>query len=415
MPVGILPVAQGGASEPPNSGLMTDSAHPPLLLFRGAHVFAPEPLGILDVLTAGPRIVAMSPEITLPGGVDVKVLDVRGMRLVPGLIDGHVHITGGGGEGGPATRTPELKMSWLVEAGITTVVGCLGTDGFTRNLESVLMKVKSLRAEGVSAWMMTGAYQVPTPTLLGDVGRDITLIDEIIGVGEVAIADHRSSCPSVGELARLAEHARVGGMLGAKAGIVNFHMGDQVDPFRILREIVAATMLKPRQFWPTHCNRNPWIFEDAKTWGKDGLVDLTASSWPYYKDEEIKPSRAVAELVAAGVPLGHITMTSDACGSLPQFDESGRLVKLDTARPLALLTELVDLVRFEEMPLEQALQPVTTNLADILKLPRKGRVKVGHDADLLVLDGDFQPCHVAARGVLCMRDGSIIKKGTFEE
>lgn len=393
---------------------MTASLPAPLLLFRGAEVFAPEPLGVLDVLTAGPRIVGMAPALDPPAGLEVEVLDVRGMSLVPGLLDGHVHITGGGGEGGPATRTPELQMSWLLEAGITSVVGCLGTDGFTRNLESVLMKVKSLRAEGVSAWMLTGAYQVPTPTLLGDVGRDLALLEEVIGVGEVAIADHRSSCPTVAELARLAEHARVGGMLGGKAGIVNLHMGDQEDPFRLVREVLAATMLKPRQFWPTHCNRNPWIFEDAKTWGKEGLVDLTTSSWPYYQDEEIKPSRAVRELVAAGVPLEHITLTSDACGSLPAFDERGRLVKLDTARPAAQLTELVDLVRQEGMGLERALLPVTANVADILKLPRKGRLRVGHDADLLVLDGDLRPRHVAALGVLCMRDGILIRKGTFD-
>ena len=386
-----------------------------MLLLRGAEVFSPEPLGVRDILVAGPRIVGVAAEITPPTGVEIEILDVHGMRVIPGLIDGHVHITGGGGEGGPATRTPELRMSWLIEAGVTTVVGCLGTDGFTRSVESVLMKVKSLRAEGVSAYMMTGAYQVPTPTLLGDVGRDLAMIDEVIGVGEIAVADHRSSCPTMEELRRLAEHARVGGMLGGKAGIVNLHMGDETDPFRLVRAVLEHSMLKARQFWPTHCNRNPYIFEDAHTWGREGLVDITASSYPYYPDEEIKPSRAVRELVSSGVPLDHVTMTSDACGSLPEFDAQGRLVKLHTARPMALLTEMLDMARNEAMPFYEGLSVVTSNVADILGLSRKGRLCTGHDADLVVMDTTGTLVHVIAMGAMCMRDGRIVKKGTFED
>ncbi|NDD27587.1 MAG: beta-aspartyl-peptidase, partial [Proteobacteria bacterium] len=184
---------------------------------------------------------------------------------------------------------------------------------------------------------------------------------------------------------------------------------------RLLREVVATTMFKPTQLWPTHCNRNAHIFEETKTWAKDGPVDITASSWAYYQDEEIKPSTAVKGLLDAGVPLAHITMTSDACGSLPQFDAQGRLVKIDTARPMALLQELGDLVRLEGLPLDQALRTVTANVADVLKLPRKGRITVGHDADLLVLDADLRPRHVIAGGVMCMRDSIVVKKGTFED
>ena len=192
----------------------------------------------------------------------------------------------------------------MLDGGITTIVGCLGTDGFTRSLEAVLMKVKSLKAEGVSAYMYTGSYQVPTPTLLGDVGRDIALIEEVIGVGEIALSDHRSSCPTTDELIRLVEHARVGGMLGGKAGIANIHMGDAKNPFQPIYDAVAKSELKLTQFFPTHCNRNPYIFEDAKSYGKKGYVDLTASSYPYDPENEIKPSKAIVELVNAGVPAG---------------------------------------------------------------------------------------------------------------
>lgn len=45
----------------------------------------------------------------------------------------HVHITGGGGEAGPASRCPEAQLSKLISAGITTVVGVTGTDSVTRS------------------------------------------------------------------------------------------------------------------------------------------------------------------------------------------------------------------------------------------------------------------------------------------
>ncbi len=385
-----------------------------MILLKECEVFSPEPLGRKDVLLAGTRVAAVADEITEPRGVELEIIPCHGLRLVPGLVDGHVHIAGAGGEGGPATRTPEMHLGQMLDGGITTVVGCLGTDGLTRNVESVLMKAKGLRSEGVSAWILTGSYQVPTPTLLGDVGRDIALVEEVIGVGEVAIADHRSSGPTVDELIRLAEHARVGGMLAGKAGIVNLHMGDARDPFRLLHQVVERSELSYTQFLPTHCNRNDYIFRDAQEYGKRSWVDLTASAYPYFPDYEIKPSRAIAELLRAGVPLEHITLSSDGCGSLPDFDERGNLVRLATGQPRSIMTELFDTVRQEGLPLERALKLVTSNVADVYKLRRKGRVAAGMDADVVLLDADDQIRHVVARGSLMVRDGAKLRKGTFE-
>jgi beta-aspartyl-dipeptidase (metallo-type) len=118
--------------------------------------------------------------------------------------------------------------------------------------------------------------------------------------------------------------------------------------------------------------------------------------------------------VAAGVPLEHITMTSDGCGSLPDFDEDGNLVKLETGQPSSVLREILATMREEGMPLEQALRVATANVADILKLPRKGRIAVGYDADLVVLDGDDQIRHLVANGTLMVHDGDMLVKGTFE-
>jgi beta-aspartyl-dipeptidase (metallo-type) len=385
-----------------------------MILIKGADLYSPDYLGKKDILVGGKEILAIEDKINPPQGIHIEIIEADGLKLIPGLIDAHVHIAGAGGEGGPATRTPELQLSQLLEAGVTTVIGCLGTDGFARDLTSVLMKVKGLREEGVSAWMYTGSYQVPTPTILGDVGKDIAMIDEVIGIGEIALSDHRSSTPTTDELIKLVEHARVGGMLGGKAGIANIHMGDAQNPFKPIYDAVEKSELNFKQFFPTHCNRNDYIFEDAKKYGKLSYIDITTSSYPYFPEYEIKPSKAVTELIKAGVPLEHITFTSDACGSLPDFDENGNLIKLEMGLPKANFTELIDLIQEEKLPMGKALKVVTSNVADILKLRKKGRVKVGNDADLVLLDSNNNIFHMLAMGSLMIKDGKMIKKGSYE-
>lgn len=385
-----------------------------MILFKNCEVYSPDYLGKKDVLIVNDKIVAIENNIDAPIGLNVEIIDAYGLKLIPGLIDSHVHIAGAGGEGGPGTRTPELQLSQLLEGGITTVIGCLGTDGMTRNVESVVMKAKALKQEGVSCWCYTGSYQVPTPTITGDVGRDIALIEEIIGVGEIAISDHRTSFPTTEELIRLTEHARVGGMLGGKAGIVNIHLGDAYNPFQPLYDAIAKSMLKLTQFLPTHCNRNDYTLIDAIEYAKKGgYVDITTSSYPYFPEYEVKPSKCISQLLNAGVKLESITFTSDACGSLPGFDENGNLVKLEMGLPSANIREVMDAVNQEGIPLEKAIKVVTSNPADILKLKNKGRIEVGKDADLLFLLGD-KIFHLVALGKLVVKEGTLLRKGSYE-
>ena len=99
-----------------------------------------------------------------------------------------------------------------------------------------------------------------------------------------------------------------------------------------------------------------------------------------------------------GFPLGHITFTSDRNGSLPNFDKQGRLVSIDMGLPKSIFTQLVDTVVLEKFPFEKALKVVSSNVAGILKLKNKGRLKAGKDADLVILDKDFRISEVIARG-----------------
>ena len=287
-----------------------------MLLLRNADVLAPKPLGRKDILMAGGKILGLADRIEPPRGVPCDEQDATGMTATPGFLDVHVHIAGAGGDGGPATRTAEISPGELVEAGTTTCVGCLGTDGFTRTVGSVVMKAKSLRAQGLSAYCFTGSYQVPPPTLTGSVETDLCYLDEVIGVGETAVSDHRSSSPTVPELRKLSKSVHVGAMLGGKRGVIHVHMGDAPDPFRPLYDAAEGSELPLSKFYPTHVNRNPHILEDAKVFGKLAPVDVTVGAGPeaHGGGREHRAWDAVVALLEAGVPRENVTMSSDAGG-----------------------------------------------------------------------------------------------------
>ncbi|MFQ2099791.1 beta-aspartyl-peptidase [Aeromonas sanarellii] len=358
-----------------------------LTLIEGAEVFSPAPLGQQDLLVADGRIAWMGKELTVPADWPLVRVDGRGRYLVPGLVDPLAHITGGGGEGGFAFRTRELAADEALAAGVTTLVAALGTDSLTRTPAQVLGKVREFRAAGVSAYMYTGSYHLPVKTLTGSVESDIMLIPEVLGVGELAISDHRSSAPTHDELARLASEARVAGLLSGKSGVSFFHLGDGRGALAPLRALRDATDIPLRQLYPTHCNRNPWLFAEAIDWGRaGGWVDLTASSFPDLLDDgEQLAADALVGLLAAGVPWERISFSSDANASLPRFDGEGRLIELRSGQIGSLWQQCIRACALG-VPLASALAVVTANPARALGLAGKGSLGVGQDADLLLID-----------------------------
>lgn len=388
-----------------------------MLLIKGATVYAPDCLGTKDVLQAGGKICAIRDSIEFGSDLPVEVLDGSGKLLLPGFIDSHVHILGGGGEGGYSTRTPELKLSDMVRAGITTVVGCLGTDGISRRMENLIAKAKQLKSEGVSCYLYTGSYDIPVRTFLSDIRSDMMFIEEIIGVGEIAISDHRSSQPTFEEFARIVADVRVGGMLSGKGGVVNIHLGDDKQMLAYPERLLKETTIPAYHMVPTHINRNPYLFQNGIEYAKNGgYVDSTTGSYFAFADEgELKSSDALKQMLDAGVPIENITFSSDGQGSLPVFNEAGENIALEISRIDTLYQEVRDCVQQEHIPLETALKTITSNVADHLKLSRKGRVQEGCDADLVLVDADSLEIQtVIALGRVMMQDGALLVKGNFE-
>lgn len=384
-----------------------------LELLRNAHVFAPDDRGLCDLLIGAGRVLAVEAAGTGLDASSADVIDLGGRCVVPGFIDGHAHITGGGGESGFASRVPPVPLSRFTANGVTSVVGVLGTDDTTRDTRALVATAYGLREEGMGAWCHTGGYHVPPVTLTGSVRDDIVFIDPVIGVGELAIADHRSSQPTADELMRVASDAHVAGLITGKAGILHLHLGDGDRGLEQVRSILAESELPPRVFNPTHINRRKALFEEAIDLARGGSsVDITA--FPVAEDEDGWPAEvALVRYLDAGAPADKITISSDGGGCLPVFDAQGEMLSMDIGSPASLAQTFKALLD-SGMPVETALPAFTSNVADLLRLNGRGRLVEGGAADLLVLDETHTITDVMASGAWHLRDGEIVVRGQFE-
>ena len=385
------------------------------MLFRlvNARLYTPRPVGVRDLLVAGERILYIGEPGSTSWATGADSIDLEGRTVIPGLIDGHAHLTGGGGESGYSSRVPPVPLSRFTRAGVTSVVGVLGTDDVTRDTESLVAAAYGLREEGIGAWCHCGGYHLPPVTITGSVRRDIVFVDPVIGVGEVAISDHRSSQPTLDEILRIAGDAHVAGMMTGKAGILHLHLGDGTRGLELVREALATSEIPARVFNPTHVNRQPALFDEALALAKQGsTIDITA--YPVLDgDPSIPAARALSDYLESGAPAERVTISSDGGGCLPEFDADGVLQRMDIGDPGILTDTLAELVR-SGMTLERVLPAFTSNAADLLRLHDRGRLAEGMVADLVVLDDSGSASDVMARGTWHVRDGKAVVRGTFE-
>ena len=379
------------------------------LLIKNARVFAPNDLGRQNVLMVGEQIAAIGPDLTcdLP---DLETIDASGRILTPGFFDQHIHVTGGGGEGGPATRTPELVLSELIRSGTTSVVGVSGTDFTTRSIPNLLAKVRALKTEGVSAWMYTSNYRYPATTLTDSVANDLFFVPEVLGV-KIALGDHRSSFPTTQQVLALLADIRVGGMIAGKTGFLHIHLGNIPGAFAMFDEIIARGF-PVRHIRPTHCGRIRHVFDAAVEFAlKGGHSDITTGASCCFDNASL----AVLAALEAGVDPKLITLSTDGHGSVPRFNEKGEMAGLGVGGVEGNLLAFKRLVGDYGMAIEKALPFVTSNVASALGLADQGVVAKGACGNACLFTEDFRLTDVVARGRVMMREGEVVVKGTFEE
>ncbi|MEN6462908.1 MAG: beta-aspartyl-peptidase [Syntrophomonas sp.] len=373
-------------------------------LLKSGHCFMPEDIGTKDILVAYDKICVIEDEISAQNLWNVEVIDCRDCLVCPGIVDQHVHITGGGGEEGPISRIPEIMFSEVVQAGVTTVVGVLGFDSISRSIAGLLAKARGLEAEGITTYIYTGSYGSPTETLTGRVLSDIVLLDKVIGVGEVAISDYRSFHPSLEDLRLLASESKAGGMLGGKAGVLHLHIGDGKEGLDSLFRLINESDFPVNMFVPTHINRNPKLFEQGiELLQRGGNIDLTAGETVGYSVAE-----SLASLIKKGMNTETVTVSSDGNGSSPDTGISsiGQILK-----------DLRVCIQEKQLNFSTVIKTVTQNPAKVLKLyPQKGSLFPGSDADILVLkENDLSIFRLLAKGKVMVKDQIAVQKGKYEK
>lgn len=382
-------------------------------LIKNAEVYAPAYLGKKDVLVIADKIARIEDKIEGYDGLpEVEVFDFSGKKLLPGYIDMHMHITGGGGEQGPVSRVPEAMLSQITSCGITTVLGLLGTDGISRSMENLVAKARALNEEGITVYCLTGSYGLPSVTITGSVEKDIMMIPPIIGT-KIAVSDHRSSNPQGPELIAVGSATRRGGMISNTAGLVTMHMGSGRGKLDPLFYALDNSDIPVKNFLPTHMLRSHELMEEgAKLVRRGGYFDMTAGSTD--EDMEIGAEKIMEILSWEGMSTDHLTMSSDAFGSQPKFNDRGECIGLTYCSPKYLHLTIKSLVR-RGLPLEQAIKLLTSTPAELLgKAGVKGCVAVGADADLLVLDEELDIDSLFAKGQVAVLNKEIILKGRFE-
>ncbi len=369
-----------------------------MILIKNAELYSPEYRGKQDILIAGEKIVMISSSIDLDLP-SLTIIDAEGEMVHPGLIDGHVHAIGGGGEAGMISRVPPLSERKIAEGGVTSLVGLLGTDGYTRTVRDLVAKIKGYREWGLSAWALTGSYQVPSITLTGSVGDDITFVDEIIGV-KVAVADHRCSFPTTDELIRLASEARLASLMSGKAGLVHIHVGGTDLGIQQLFDIHERCPIPISHFYPTHMGSH---MEQAREWAEiGGHVDITC-----HDDADIK-ARELLEKYP-----DQITLSTDSNGSFPKWNSDKTAIVGMGAGSISELKVYLDKLLSSDMDKALALKSVTENPANAMKLKGKGRVQEGYDADIIIRDGKNLR-YVIAKGQMLVKE-SVSKKSMYDD
>lgn len=349
-----------------------------LTLLKNAECYAPEYLGKKDIVIACDKIYKIVNPQSQSYGLIENVIECGGLKAFPGIIDQHVHIIGGGGEEGFESRIPEIEFNEIIDGGVTTLVGVLGIDSFTRSLENLLAKARALDEQGLTTFIYTGSYAVPTITLTGSIAKDIVLIDKIIGTGEIAISDHRSSCPTLSELVKLSSDTHIGGLLSKKAGVVHIHIGEGKELLQPVIEILNNSNLPIEQFVPTHVNRTEALFRSAidYTVSKGGYIDLTAG-----EGIGVNVPNAIQTLIDNNADMTKVTVSSDANGSIPN---------MGVGKICTLFDDIKKCVLGKNISPEVAFGLVTKNVANVLKLyPKKGALKEGSDADIIITDKDY--------------------------
>ncbi len=382
------------------------------LLVRGGRVLDPATGtdGPLDVLVDGGRIAAVG--AGLPAAAD-RTVDARGLVVVPGLIDMHVHLREPGHE---AKETIATGARAAVRGGFTTVCAMPNTDPVNDGPATVAFVLAEARRVGLANVLPIAAVT------LGSRGERLVDMAACVAAGAVAFSDDGRPVPESGIMRRaLTGAAAAGGLvidhcedraLAAGGvmhkGAVSARLGlpgipSASEDVAVARDIALAEELGlPVHIAHLSTAGGVALVAAAKRRG----VRVSAEATPHHlllADEDLRepdpnykmnpPLRSRADAAALVEALRAGTVDAVATDHAPHTaEEKARgfleapfgVVGLETAVSLVLGR----LVATGLITLGRAVELLSTAPARLLGLRAKGRIEAGADADLTLLDLD---------------------------
>jgi len=383
-----------------------------VILLQGGRVVDPVSGhdGTLDVLIDGGRIAAVGIGLD----ADARPIDVRGLVVVPGLIDMHVHLREPGGE---AKETILTGVRAAVRGGFTTVCAMPNTRPVNDRREVTEMILERARRAGLANVLPIAAVTT------GSAGRELVDMPDLAASGAAAFSDDgfpvadsrimREAMASAAAVGRLViDHCEDRSL--AKGGVIN---EGPVAARLGLPGIPAAA----EDVWVA---RDIILAESAGT--RVHIAHLSTAGG----------ARMVAEAKARGARISaeatphHLLLTDEAvAGGDPDFKMNPPLRSAADRQALveALRTGAVEVIATDHAPhtpeekgrgireapfgvigletavslvLDRLVGPGTISLARfvdlmsaaparLLGLSKKGRLETGADADLTILDLDL--------------------------
>lgn len=146
-----------------------------------------------------------------------------------------------------------------------------------------------------------------------------------------------------------------------------------------------------------------------------GYIDLTTSSDPKHLEPgELLASEGLKRYLENGLPIEHITFSSDGNGSMPIFDDEGNTVGIGICSVKSLFGEVRKAILELNIPIETAIKVITVNIAKMLSLKDRGEIKENFSADFVIVDDkNLEIVDVYSRGKALFRDGKLLIREDF--
>jgi allantoinase len=356
-----------------------------------------------DLAVDAGRIVALGPELDVSAA---EVIDVDGLLVLPGAVDAHVHFN----DPGRADWEGWATGTAAAAAGGTTTVVDMPLNAHPPTVDAAAFRAKVAAAEGaaVTDFALWGGLvpgnveRLAELAELGVVGFKAFMspsgIDDFEAADDVTLYDGMAEAARLGlPVAVHAENARL--VSRAPAGRTWRDWCESRPAVAELEAIERAVLFAEETGCSLHVvhvstARGVRTVAEARARG----ADVTCETCPHYlvfADEDLErlgsvgkcapPLRPRLEVDALRAELGSIDLiASDHSPSPASLKEGDDFFAIWGG--ISGCQSLLPLVLTEQLPVEL----VTSRPAERFRLPGKGRLEVGYDADIVLVEPDAE-------------------------